>query len=84
MAARGKRTEFDTTVAEFRATAQQLQGQIDSLSKKCGAVATQFAGHTRVETGAYFEIGDATLSDQDKPLLDDFAKVIRDNIPTRW
>lgn len=35
------------------------------------------AARTRVETGAHFETGDATLSEQDKPLLDDFAKVIR-------
>ncbi|MEO8367431.1 MAG: OmpA family protein [Pseudoxanthomonas sp.] len=38
---------------------------------------TQLAGRSRVETGAHFETGDATLSEQDKPLLDDFAKVIR-------
>ena len=73
-----KRAEFDSTVAGLRATDQQLQGQIDSLSQKYDAVVTQLAGRTRVETGAHFETGDATLSDQDKPLLDDFARVIRD------
>lgn len=67
-----KRTEFDSTVAELRATDQRLQGQIDALSQKYDAVVTQLAGRARVETG------DATLSDQNKPLLDDFAKVIRD------
>lgn len=74
-----KRTGFDSTVAELRATGQRLQGRIDALSRKYDAVVTQLAGRTRVETGAHFETGDATLSEQDKPLLDDFAKVIGDN-----
>jgi peptidoglycan-associated lipoprotein len=38
---------------------------------------TQLAGRTRVETGAHFATGDATLAEQDKALLDDFARVIR-------
>lgn len=42
-------------------------------------MATRLAGRTRVGTGTHFETGDATLSEQDKPLLDDFAKIIRDN-----
>ncbi|GAA5072424.1 hypothetical protein GCM10025759_12300 [Lysobacter panacisoli] len=74
-----KRDEFDTTIADLRATDQKLQGQIDSLSQKHDALVTQLAGRVRVETGAHFATNDATLSEEDKPLLDDFARVIRDN-----
>ena len=74
-----KRDEFDSTIADLRATDQKLQSQIDSLSQKHDALVTQLAGRVRVETGAHFATGDATLSDQDKPLLDDFARVIKDS-----
>jgi len=74
-----KRDEFDSTIAELRATDQRLQSQLDTLSQKHDALVTQLAGRTRVETGAHFATGDATLSDQDKPLLDDFARVIRES-----
>ncbi len=74
-----KRDEFDSTIAELRATDQRLQQQLDSLSQKHDALVTQLAGRTRVETGAHFATGDAMLSDQDKPLLDDFARVVRES-----
>ena len=32
-----------------------------------------------MDTAAHFGTNDATLSDQDKPLLDDFARVIRES-----
>lgn len=71
-----KRDEFNTTIADLRATDQKLQSQIDALSQKHDALVTQLAGRVRVETGAHFATGDATLSEQDKPFLADFAKVI--------
>lgn len=74
-----KRDEFDSTVAELRATDQRLQSQLDALSQKHDALVTRLAGRTRVETGAHFATNDATLGDQDKPLLDDFARVIRES-----
>ncbi len=74
-----KRAEFDSTIAELRATDQRLQSQIDALSQKHDALVTQLAGRTRVETGAHFATNDATLSEQDKPLLDDFARVLHDS-----
>lgn len=74
-----KRAEFDSTIADLRATDQRLQSQIDALSQKHDALVTQLAGRTRVETGAHFATNDATLSEQDKPLLDDFARVIRES-----
>lgn len=74
-----KRDEFDSTVADLRATDQKLQSQIDSLSHKHDALVTQLAGRVRVETGAHFATGDATLNEEDRPFLDDFARVIKDN-----
>ncbi|UNK50124.1 OmpA family protein [Lysobacter sp. S4-A87] len=74
-----KREEFDSTIADLRATDQKLQSQIDSLSQKHDALVTQLAGRVRVETGAHFATGDATLNDQDKPLLDDFARVVKES-----
>ena len=74
-----KRDEFDATIADLRATDQRLQSQLDTLSQKHDALVTQLAGRTRVDTAAHFGTNDATLSDQDKPLLDDFARVIRES-----
>lgn len=74
-----KRDEFDATIAELRATDQKLQSQLDELSQKHDALVTQLAGRTRVDTAAHFATDAAVLSDQDKPLLDDFARVIRDS-----
>jgi peptidoglycan-associated lipoprotein len=74
-----KRDEFDATISELRATDQRLQGQIDALSAKHDALVTQLAGRTRVDTAAHFATNDAAVADQDKPLLDDFARVIRES-----
>ncbi|WP_407352525.1 OmpA family protein [Luteimonas sp. R10] len=72
-----KRDEFDATVAELRAADQQLASQIQALSDKHDALVTQLAGRTRLDTAAYFGFDDATLDERAKPLLDDFADVIR-------
>lgn len=74
-----KRAEFDSAIAELRATDARLQEQINGLSQKYDALVTQMAGRVRVDAGAHFATNESTLSDQDKPLLDDFAKVIRDS-----
>lgn len=71
-----KRDEFNSTIADLRATDQRLQSQIEELSRKHEALVTQVAGRVRVETGAHFATGDATVSEEDKPLLDDFAQVM--------
>ena len=73
-----KQADFDTTIADLRATDQRLQSEIDGLSQKYDTLVTQVAGRIRVETAAHFATADATISEQDKPLLDDFAKAIRD------
>lgn len=73
-----KRTGFAGAVAQLRAAGQRPQDQVDSLSQKRQPLVTRLAGRTR-SGPAHFEAGDATLSEQDKALLDDFSKVIRDN-----
>ena len=74
-----KRDEYDATIADLRAADQRMQSQIDALSQKYDAMITQVAGRIRVETGAHFATSDATLNEEDKPLLDDFAKAVTSN-----
>ena len=74
-----KRDEFDSTIADLRAADQRLQSQIEELSRKHDAMVTEMQGRIRVETGARFATNDATLSEEDKPLLDDFARAIKNN-----
>ncbi|GAB3095430.1 OmpA family protein [Lysobacter terrae] len=72
-----KRDEFDRTVAELRAADQHLQQQIDELGRKHDALVTEMQGRIRVDASAHFATNESVLSDQDKPLLDDFARVIK-------
>lgn len=74
-----KRDEFNAAIGELRGNDQRMQAQIDELSQKYDALVTQVAGRVRVETGAHFATADATLSEEDKPLLDDFARAVRSN-----
>lgn len=74
-----KRDEFDATIAELRATDQQLAAQIQALSDKHDALVTQLAGRTRLDTAAYFDFGSSTMREDARPLLDDFANVIRNS-----
>lgn len=78
-----KKTDYDAAISELRANDQKQQQEIDSLTQdmqqrfaKYGAQITALQGRISVDTAAHFAFGDATLRDEDKPLLDDFAKVI--------
>ncbi len=78
-----KKTDFDAAISELRANDQKQQQEIDALTQdmqqrfaKYDAQITALQGRINVDTAAHFAFGDATLRDQDKPLLDDFAKVI--------
>ena len=82
------RADFDSAIAELRANDQRQQQQLDSLTQemqqrfaKYDAQITQMGGRVRVDTAAHFAFDDATLRDEDKPLLDDFAKVISQHYP---
>ncbi len=83
-----KKTDYDAAISELRANDQKQQQQIDALTQdmqqrfaKYDAKITALQGRVSVDTAAHFAFGDATLRDQDKPLLDDFAKVIGQHRP---
>lgn len=83
-----KKTDFDAAISELRANDQKQQQEIDALTQdmqqrfaKHDAQITAMQGRINVDTAAHFAFGDATLRDQDKPLLDDFAKVITQHHP---
>jgi peptidoglycan-associated lipoprotein len=83
-----KKADYDSAIAELRANDQKQQQQLDSLTQemqqrfaKYDAQISQMAGRVRLDTAAHFAFNDATLRDQDKPLLDDFAKVISQHYP---
>jgi peptidoglycan-associated lipoprotein len=83
-----KQADFDSAVAELRANDQKQQQQLDSLTQemqqrfaKYDAQIAQMGGRVRVDTAAHFAFNDATVRDEDKPLLDDFAKVISSHYP---
>ncbi|HXO99247.1 MAG TPA: OmpA family protein [Luteibacter sp.] len=83
-----KKADFDATVAELRANDQKQQKEIDDLAAQMqqrfseyDAKIAAMAGRIRVDTIAHFGFNDATLSEQDKPLLDDFAKTIAKSAP---
>ena len=81
-----KRSDFDAAITKLQNTDQSLQQQVNSLSEdmkahfaKYDAQITAMQGRVRVDTVAHFAFSKATLEDQDKPMLDDFAKVMRDH-----
>jgi len=83
-----KKADYDAAIAELRANDQKQQQQLDSLTQemqqrfaKYDAQISQMAGRVRLDTAAHFAFNDATLRDEDKPLLDDFAKVVGQHYP---
>lgn len=83
-----KQADFDSAIAELRANDQQQQQQLAALTQemqqqfaKYDAQIAEMGGRVRVDTAAHFAFDDATLRDEDKPLLDDFAKVIGGHYP---
>ncbi len=83
-----KRADFDTAIAGLKNTDQNLQQQITSLQQEMqqkfaqyDTQITQLQGRVRVDTVAHFDFNQSTLKDQDKPMLDDFAKVVSQHHP---
>jgi peptidoglycan-associated lipoprotein len=83
-----KKADFDSAIGELRANDQRQQQEIDSLSQQMqqrlaayDAKIAQMKGRVRVDAAAHFAFNEATLRDEDKPLLDDFAKVVSGNFP---
>jgi peptidoglycan-associated lipoprotein len=71
-----KQDMYDTQVAELKSADANLQSQIDALSQKYDTLVREMAGRVRIETGAHFATGDATVGEGDKPFLADFAKAL--------
>lgn len=83
-----KQADFDSAIADLRATDQRQQQQLDSLTRemqerfaKYDTQIAEMGGRVRVDTAAHFAFDDATVREEDKPLLDDFAKVISSHYP---
>ena len=83
-----KKADFDATVNELRASDQRQQQEIDSLTQQMqqhfaayDAKIAQMQGRIRVDAISHFAFDKASLRDEDKPLLDDFAKVVNSNYP---
>ncbi|NII10480.1 OmpA family protein [Oleiagrimonas sp. C23AA] len=81
-----KKSDYDAAIAQLRQNDQNQQQQIDALSQqmkdtfaKYDARITQLAGRVKVDTVAHFGFNQSDLREQDKPMLDDFAKVIREH-----
>ena len=79
-----KRSDFDAAITKLQNTDQSLQQQINSLQQdmqshfaKYDTQITAMQGRIRVDTVAHFAFNQATLQDQDKAMLDEFAKVMR-------
>ena len=83
-----KKADFDSTVAELRANDQKQQQEIDGLTEQMrqrfadyDAKIAAMKGRIRVDAVTHFAFNDSTLREEDKPLLDDFAKVVSGNFP---
>jgi peptidoglycan-associated lipoprotein len=81
-----KRTDYDAAISKLQSNDAQMQQQLDSLKAdmeqrfaKYDATLTEMQGRLRVDTVAHFEFNKADLNDQDKAMLQDFAKVMKDH-----
>src|SRR5690606_10791106 len=59
----------------------QLTDELRVRFERYDAEITQLRGRVRVDMTAHFGFDDATLRDEDKPALDDFARVISEHHP---
>lgn len=90
-----KRDEFDRVVAELRAKDSSVEAKADANASALSALRSELqerfaaydkaiaeaAGRLRVDSMAYFDYDSSTLREDDKPALDDFARVIRERHP---
>jgi peptidoglycan-associated lipoprotein len=83
-----KKADFDSAVSELRANDQKQQQQIDDLAQQMqqrfaayDARIAQMGGRVRVDAISHFAFNDATVREEDKPLLDDFAKIVSAHYP---
>lgn len=83
-----KKVDYDAAISELRANDQKQQQEIDALTQQMqqrfaayDAKIAEMGGRIRVDTISHFAFNDATLRDEDKPLLNDFAKVVSAHFP---
>ncbi|WP_233841589.1 OmpA family protein [Dyella sp. 2HG41-7] len=83
-----KKADFDSAIGQIKADQQKQQQEIDGLTQQMqqkfaqyDAKIAEMNGRIRVDTVSHFAFNDSTLRDQDKPLLDDFAKIMSKNYP---
>lgn len=83
-----KKVDYDAAIAELRSNDQKQQKEIDDLAAQMqqkfadyDAKIAAMAGRIRVDTIAHFAFNDATVSEQDKPVLDEFAKAVAASAP---
>jgi peptidoglycan-associated lipoprotein len=81
-----KQSDFNAAISELRSNDQKQQQEIDAITQemhdkfaKYDAQIAEVQGRIRVETIAHFDTNQSTLRDEDKPLLDDYAKVMREH-----
>ncbi|MBP1474026.1 OmpA family protein [Frateuria sp. MAH-13] len=78
-----KQADYDARISQIEARLQNQENRSDQLEQdmqqkfaQYDASIRQVAGRIQVDSMSHFAFDDATLQDQDKPMLDDFAKVI--------
>lgn len=83
-----RRDEFKVAVAEWRGENAQLRADASELKQTLQArfqnydtQITELGGRVRVNVAAYFDYKQVALRDDDKELLNDFAKVVRERNP---
>lgn len=79
-----KKADYDAAISQLQNKDQDLQRQIDSLKSdmqqqfaKYDTRLTELEGRIQVNNVAHFDFNKSDLKDQYKPMLDDFAKVMR-------
>lgn len=79
-----KQSDYDARIGQIESRLQQQESRSDQMEQdmqqkfaQYDASIRQVAGRIQVDTMSHFAFDDATLQDQDKPVLDDFAKVIQ-------
>lgn len=83
-----KKADFDSAISELRANQQKQQQEIDSLTQQMqqrfaqyDAKIAEMGGRIRIDSVSHFAFDKADLRDEDKPMLDDFAKIMAKNYP---
>jgi peptidoglycan-associated lipoprotein len=84
-----KQSDFNAAISELRSNDQKQQQEIDAITQemhekfaKYDAQIAEAQGRISVETVAHFDTNQSTLRDADKPLLDAYARVMREHHAT--